>query len=654
MAGMKYSHPVCLTAIALLLSAPSLIAETAAVIQSRVARDAQLLSADEFAGRAMGSPELERAAEYVRKQFDTIGLKTDAVDGSAFQRFEVTTAASLGEDNHVAFVGVDDNEAPALRELKLDQDYSPMAIGGGGEFSLPIAFVGYGITAPEANYDDYAGIDVTGKAVIIMRHEPEQANPHSAFNGTEHSRHAPFRAKVSNAVQHGAAAVIFTTDAYEILQRSARWEKRVSAAKQELEKAGEAGNEKLSKRLARFEKQLANERDPLLGFLRAGQASDRDLPVLYLRPSVIDRLLKSVGQPPLRELEATIDKQLAPSSFLLPQAQLVGKVDFVRKQASISNVIGVLPGAGPKANETLVIGAHYDHVGRGQLASRTPGSGEIHNGADDNASGVAGLLAIARQLISRDEPLDRTVVFIAFTAEENGLLGSAHYAKEPVWPLESTVAMLNLDMVGRLRNNELTINGVGTAEQFKTMVDSVNQDFGFSLSTSDSGYGPSDHASFYAKKVPVLHFFTGLHDDYHQPGDDFELLNLPGIVRISRLVSELAERLAEGDTAVTYVEVEPEPTPGGKTDPRPYFGSIPDFAGEGAGYAITGVAAGSPAEVGGVKGGDKIIGLGENKISNLEDFDNALRKFVAGDKVKVVVLREGAEVTLEVELDPPR
>ncbi|MEM6654999.1 MAG: M28 family peptidase, partial [Planctomycetota bacterium] len=232
--------------------------------------------------------------------------------------------------------------------------------------------------------------------------------------------------------------------------------------------------------------------------------------------------------------------------------------------------------------------------------------------------------------------------------------GSAHYAKEPVWPIESTVAMLNFDMVGRLRDNELIVNGVGTAEEFDAMLESVNGLFGFSLSTTEGGFGPSDHSSFYAKQVPVLHFFTGTHPEYHRPGDDFELLNLDGIGRVSRFVARLAERLADGDSAITYADVAaPEPQ-GGRSDPRPYFGSIPDFAGGGGGYALSGVTADSPAADAGIEGGDKIVKLGDFKIGNLEDFDSALRKFVAGEKVPVVVLREGEEVTLEVVLDPPR
>ncbi|MEM6655200.1 MAG: M28 family peptidase, partial [Planctomycetota bacterium] len=384
------------------------LAETATAVRGRIARDAQRLSSEEFGGRGLGTPGLQLAAEFIRDRFAELGLETAVVDGGPFQRFDVTTSSRLGEDNHASVVGVDEAGEPELTDLRLDEDYTPMAIGGAGEFSLPLAFVGYGITAPEAGYDDYAGIDVTGKAVVILRHEPQQANPHSAFNGSDHSRHAPFTAKVSNAAQHGAAAVLFTTDAFEIDKRSRQWEKRIKAAEAELATAGPAETDKLLNRLRRFEKQLAEERDPLLGFQRAGQSLDRDLPVLSVRPSVVNRLLTGAGKPPLRELEAQIDKTLAPASFELPERRLVGKVDVVRDSANIANVIAALPGVGPHADEVVIVGAHYDHIGRGGASSAEPGSKEIHNGADDNASGVAAMLAVARQLAGRDQPLDRT------------------------------------------------------------------------------------------------------------------------------------------------------------------------------------------------------------------------------------------------------
>jgi hypothetical protein len=264
---------------------------------------------------------------------------------------------------------------------------------------------------------------------------------------------------------------------------------------------------------------------------------------------------------------------------------------------------------------------------------------------------------VARQLAARDKKLPRRVVFIAFTGEERGLLGSAHYVHQPLFPLEKTVAMLNMDMVGRMKDDELIIYGTGTAEQFDGLVDRLNEPHGFKIKREAGGFGPSDHSSFYALKIPVLHFFTGLHNDYHRPSDDANKLNVSGIRRVSEMVAQAVTAIAEAEQRPEYQEaaresLRPSDRPMGD---RPYFGSIPNLgAGDEEGYAIQGVTKGSPAERGGLQAGDVIIGVGDNKIGSLADFDSALRKFKADDKVPVVVKRSGKELKLEVTLEPPR
>lgn len=245
-------------------------------------------------------------------------------------------------------------------------------------------------------------------------------------------------------------------------------------------------------------------------------------------------------------------------------------------------------------------------------------------------------------------------MFVAFTGEERGLIGSARYVKSPLFPIDSTVAMLNLDMVGRLENEKLIVHGTGTAGEFDALVDRFGKQLGFEITKKPSGFGPSDHSSFYAAKVPVLFFFTGSHKDYHRPSDDVEKLNVSGMRRVSELVGQIAVALAEAPARPTYLEAKGGGESLGGGGDRPYFGSIPDFAQDEPGYALAGVTKGGPAERGGLKAGDIILRLGESKIGNLEDFDSALRKFKAGDKVPVVARRNGQEVKLEVLLDPPR
>ncbi|HTQ38568.1 MAG TPA: M20/M25/M40 family metallo-hydrolase [Pirellulales bacterium] len=317
------------------------------------------------------------------------------------------------------------------------------------------------------------------------------------------------------------------------------------------------------------------------------------------------------------------------------------------------NVVAVLEGEGPHADEAIVIGAHYDHLGRGEPGSLEPDSHEIHHGADDNASGVAAMLEIARQLAAREKKLPRQVVFIAFTGEERGLYGSAHYVKDPLAPLDKTIAMLNLDMVGRMTDDKLIVYGTGTASEWGDLLTRLNEKHDFQLTRHPEGYGPSDHSSFYAKRIPVLFFFTGTHKDYHRPSDTFDKINVDGMRRVAELVADAAVAIAETDARPTYKDIG-GPSQFAKSGDRPYFGSIPDFSQDQPGYALMGVSKGGPAEAAGIQGGDIILRLGDYPIANLEDFDTALRKFKAGDRITVLVKRGSDEMKFAVTLEPPR
>ncbi|MGD9723437.1 MAG: M20/M25/M40 family metallo-hydrolase [Pirellulales bacterium] len=648
-------------------------ADDAATVEARLSDAVKYLASDELEGRGIGTQGLNAAADYIAGQFREIGLRTDVVDGGPFQKFTMTTGATLGDSNRLVLVRppAKEGEAPRRVELKVGEEYNPMALGGSAKFDLPLVFVGYGITAKDEGYDDYAGVDVKGKAVIVLRHEPQQNNPHSAFEGTRNSRHAPFSRKVSNAYEHGAAAVIFLTDDYDIRQNLADVRKRWQAAVDDLveenaryKKIAEptaAENLKHEQEIAKFvadiqkfSAQLETAQDPLLPFEGAGSDGEgRDFPVITMRRKALDEVVRAALGQSLVELEAAIDKGPQPQSRALTGWHVEGETTVVRNEAEVKNVIGVLDGAGPHADETIVIGAHYDHLGYGGPGSAAPGVKEIHNGADDNGSGSTVLIEVARQFLASGKKPPRRLVFIAFTGEERGLIGSARYVRNPLFPLDSTVAMLNLDMVGRLKDEKLIVHGTGTATEFDALVDRFGKDAGFHLTKQASGFGPSDHSSFYGAKVPVLFFFTGSHKDYHRPSDDFDKLNVSGMRRIADLVVQVATTLAEAESRPTYQEVKGASPIGGGGD-RPYFGSIPDFAQDQPGYALSGVSKGGPADKAGLKTGDIIVQLGESKVGNLEDFDNALRKHKSGDKVPVTVKRGQESVTVEVTLDPPR
>jgi Peptidase family M28/PDZ domain len=308
------------------------------------------------------------------------------------------------------------------------------------------------------------------------------------------------------------------------------------------------------------------------------------------------------------------------------------------------NVIAILPGRDTALRrQVIVVGAHYDHLGLGNFGSLDPDStGKIHNGADDNASGSAALLQIAARL-ARARPA-RTVVFIGFSGEELGLLGSDYYVKHPIFPIDSTVAMINLDMVGRLRNDRLLVFGTATAAEFPALLDSLNTTAQFDLKAKGDGYGPSDQSSFYAAGRPVLHFFTDLHEDYHRTTDDWESINAEGLVRVADFAAEVVTALGNRTTALTFVSLPPPVTAtsgASSSGYGAYLGTIPDMSENPGGVRLTGVRAGSPAERAGLKANDIIIQIGEASIPDLQAMSDALHSHQPGDVVEIVVLRDG-------------
>lgn len=316
----------------------------------------------------------------------------------------------------------------------------------------------------------------------------------------------------------------------------------------------------------------------------------------------------------------------------------------------VSNVVGIIPGAGDLAGETVVVGAHYDHLGFGGFGSLDADSvNVVHNGADDNASGTATMLEIARMLNGRQSNSRRTIVFIAFTAEELGLIGSAEYVKDPAFPNDSTFFMLNLDMVGRMEENRLAVFGVESAEELPALLDSFNIDHDIEMAGSGDGYGRSDHQSFYTVGIPVLHFFTGTHEQYHRTTDDSHLINAEGAAKIASLGADMVSYFAERREPLTFIEAPPPQmtTSGGY---GAYLGTIPDMTESPDGVRLSGVREGSPAEEAGIQSGDILIGLGDFDITNLFEMTDALRAYKPGDRVSIRVRRDGEVLELETVL----
>lgn len=673
---LRFSRPVWvgLFAITILAAAriwPVTAAEAIAPSQTRMARDLQYLSADELEGRGVGTQGINQAADYIRNQFSLAGLNVQSVNGGAFQKFSATMGAQLGQPNTFYYRDANGNNF----QWNFDTDFRPMSFGGSGNFSGPLVFCGYGIDAPDKKYNDFAGIDVKGKVVIILRRTPRQDQANSPFSGPHGSltTHSELRTKVSNAFGKGAAAILFVNDPHtgrsDLSNLRARLEKaqkdlpatraaREALAPNDTKKAAE-----LDRQIDALQTQVQNLTeevnrgiaDPLMKFGYAGEESLRSIPILHITRAACNYALKGALGTDLDQLEKQIDSDLKPRSADLNGWSAEGTVTIHREQVEVKNVIGVLPGQGPLADESVIIGAHYDHIGRGAFGSLAPTAvNEIHNGADDNASGTTALLEIARRLTARKEKLSRRVIFIAFTAEESGLIGSARYCREPVFPLDKTIAMLNMDMVGRQVDDRLIVFGTGTSPVWEPMMKRLGEAGKFKLSFKPEGFGPSDHSSFYAKQIPVLHFFTGTHPDYHRPGDDFEKINLRGMNRIVDLVEQAVIDVANAPKRPAYVQVAGMASLF-RDKSRPYFGSIPDYSREEPGsLRLSGVAPQSPAAKAGLQAGDRIVQFGANKVENIDDYDLALRKCEPGEVVDVIIIRGTQRMTLKVILGKPR
>lgn len=316
------------------------------------------------------------------------------------------------------------------------------------------------------------------------------------------------------------------------------------------------------------------------------------------------------------------------------------------------NIVAFLPGSDPALRgQTIVIGAHIDHLGRSTVGALDPEARDvIRNGADDNASGTAAVLELARLFAA--QPTRRSVTFVNFSGEELGLLGSQYFVDHSPVPLDSIVAMINFDMVGRLRGDSLIVYGVTSARELPSVIDSANARVGLSVRAVGDGFGPSDHSSFFARNIPVLHFFTNVHEDYHRASDDAEKINAAGAARIIALAERVVREIDRRDARLTFVRsAAPAPVAGARTGSNVYLGSIPDMGGpEVKGLRLTGIRAGSPADSAGLKAGDVVVAFGGKEVSDLQTYSDALYSYKPGDEVEVVVLRNNERVKVKVRL----
>jgi hypothetical protein len=572
------------------------------------------LSSDELEGRGDGAPGLEKAADYIEKSFRSSGLEPAGDDGTFFQTFQLVTGISLEPGNTLSLTS-----GGTAVPLEIGRDYRLISTSSNPSvpISLPLVFAGYGITAPAQHYDDYAGIDATGKAVLIFTHEPQENDPRSAFEGQTNTSHSSMLRKVEVARAHGASAILLIDDLNHRVQpeQNRRW-----------------------------------MRDP--------QAEEYGLPVFYVSR---DRVQQAVGTAlNLDTVSREIDRDFAAKSRALGNVSVTA-VDRTRKvRRPVRNVVGKLEGSDPTLRaEVVVVGAHYDHLGRSARFSMAQNSaGEIHHGADDNASGTAAVLEMAKAAAESRTDVRRSIIFATFAGEELGLLGSSFYSNHPAVPLAQTVAMINLDMIGRA-GGRILVDGFANAPSLEDDLKAAQATLtgGIKLSAlhGSAGAGASDDATFISKKIPAINFFSGFHSDYHRPSDTWDKIDAAGGAAVADLALALARHIANRATRPDFVEsVQEQHTSGSAGAPAsgygPYFGSVPDFADEGQGVKFSDVRAGSPAAKAGFKGGDVMIAFGGAPIKTLYDFTFALRDKKPGDKVEVTVLRDGKRVTATVEL----
>ena len=597
---------------------PLLVAVAVGVVAQepdRIQQHVKHLASEALEGRRTGSNGATEAARYIAEEFKGLGLKPVAGDvggnGSEarssqqarssqespyLHKFPYVAGVELGGKN-----GLLARMNDAFMSFSTGVDFMPLGFSANDTLSNERAIlVGYGITASELNHNDYANPNVApkvkGRVAIALSGTPDGDNPHGQF-----TRYNDARWKAIAARNAGAIALLIVAGEQDFKQ------------------------DRLSK-------------------LRYDNAGDAGIPVMAISRKAAEDLFNK----PVSDLElAARSKSADAYREILFSISL--ETNITRKQLPAYNVIGMLEGSDPVLKkEYVVIGAHYDHLGRGGEGSGSlaPRSGDIHYGADDNASGTAGVLELARVFSKQSPRPKRTIIFMAFSGEEEGLLGSNHYVNHPLLPLASTVAMINMDMIGRMKDRRLVIGGVGTAEEWRNIIGADTEKL-FQLTLNEDGFGPSDHSSFYGKQVPVLFFWTGTHNDYHKPSDTFEKINYEDEAGILRLVARIVNQMDAADKRLTYTTAKSDPVPrtGGF---RVYLGTIPNYADSNNGMLLDGVRDDSPAAKAGLKAGDRVVKIGKFEIKNVYDYTAALGEMKAGQEYAVEVVRGIERLTLKL------
>ena len=566
----------------------------------------EFLADDDLEGRLTGSPGARRAADRIARHFAELRLAPLAGGDGFFHPFDFTAGMET--------IAAQTSLAAAGRAFQVETNFRPLSFSADGEVAGEVVFAGYGLSVPGplgTGYDSFANLDLTDKIALVLRYVPERID---AKRRQQLNRYAGLRYKALLARERGAKAILVAT----------------------------GPNSPNAGALApmRFDNSLA----------------DSGIVALSVDLAVAEHLFAASGKD-LAATQTALDEETPHFQGGFPLGVAVtARVGVERIEQQDRNVVGLLPPTPPRAageqpppEEYVLVGAHYDHIGRGAIGSLADKNeqGEIHNGADDNASGTALVLRLA-QLLAQAEVRRRGIVFALWSGEELGLVGSSRFVANPPLPLGKVVAYLNFDMVGRLRDNRLILQGVGSSNLWRRLIERRNVPAGFHLTLQDDPYLPTDSTAFYPQNVPVLSVFTGSHEHYNRPSDDADTLNYQGMERIATFAAALLRDVANRDERPDYVQVQRAAGQGSRDSMRAYLGTVPDYATEAAGVKLSGVRGGGPADKAGLRGGDVIVEFDSQAIANIYDYTYALDAVRIGEPVRVVVVRDGERLTVSV------
>ena len=586
-------------------------------IVSRVRSDLEFLASDDQEGRGVETKGTERSADRIIAEYEKFGLLAVMPQNSYRQSFEVPLGGVVIEETtHVRLTSPDGT----VSELRLGDEFQPIRRGANGEASGELVFLGYGIRSEEFQYDEFANVDVAGKVVVVIRREPQDYDG-GAFLGKATSPNAYIDRKLELLTAANAAAVLFVNDD----SSSPNYE--------------------------------ADELATPSGFGNEGKS----LPFVHVKQRIIDQVLSSTplttpdgkSLTSLKSVAKYLDAGLKPVSQALTGWTAEVTTRFKADAVTAHNLIGVIEGEGPHASQAIVIGGHYDHIGYGKYGSNARNrEGEVHNGADDNASGTSAVLELARRFSSGPKPKHR-MVFICFSGEERGLIGSNYYVKHPVVPLEDTITMINFDMIGNLRNNLVEVCGVGTAAEFREIARHADEVTPINIRIVDDALAGSDHLPFYQKDVPVMFCFTGMTSIYHTPDDDFETLNIEGVVSVIDYSEQLLRGIDRLEKAPVFISTRPRNRRAAAR--TPFFGIQPDLAASGAdGILIQSVISSSPAALAGLQTGDIITQIDDSTVTGYQSLIDVLIGSSPGDTLNVRFKRGSEEKETQVSVAEPR